>query len=410
MDMEQIDHRPEEFEAPHEETGTEWNRWTRRLAIIILMIGAVFAATLLGSVLSNVVVAFILAFALFFPVRALTRRLRLNYGLSVLVVFIIYLVVATSIVGSLITSVIPFVTDLAREGQRSATILLEFLQNYEPGDATILGAEGEIANVLDALYQPLSQFVRTFQFARTFQLENVSGALPTLMDTAGVAAGTISSAIGNIFLVNLLAVLFLLEIPGIFKWGLGAIQPVYRREMAILLNRIGQVWTGFFRGQLIIAGVIGLLTGAQLMLMGIPGGVVIGLFTALVSLIPLLGGFIALFAILLVTAIQGSSTLNLDTGTLLLLAIVPNLIIQQIIWNVVAPKITGDAVSLPVPVIILGLIIGAQIGGLLGALLAAPVMGILRVIVVYVLRKIQGGDPYPDEPEPAWITTGLFIR
>jgi hypothetical protein len=36
-------------------------------------------------------------------------------------------------------------------------------------------------------------------------------------------------------------------------------------------------------------------------------------------------------------------------------------------------------------------------------------MGILRVIVIYVLRKIRGGDPYPDEPEPAWLTSGMFM-
>lgn len=397
-----MDAPPEEIKAPEPEYGAEWSRWARRVAGIILLIAGVFAATLLGSVLSNVVMAFILAFALFFPVRALTRVPRMSYDLAVLLVFVIYLVTASVVVGSLVTSVLPFLSSLVNEGRRNISVFLEFLQGYEPGDAVILGAEGEIARILDTIYGPMSDFVKTFN------LESVSDVLPTLIDTAGSAAGTIGGAIGSMFLVNLLAVLFLLEIPGLFRWGQSLIRPEYRREIAIMLHRIGQVWVGYFRGQIIIALMIGVLTAIQLLVLGIPGALVIGIFTAFVSLIPLLGGFIAIIAILLVALVQGSTSLEVDMVTLVLLTVIPNLIVQQIIWNGVAPRIAGDAVALPVPVIILGLLIGTQIGGVLGALLAAPVMGILRVIIEYILKKIQGGDPYPDEPEPPWITTGLF--
>ena len=394
--------RPEEVSTPEPEYGADWSRWSRRVAVIILLIGGVFAATLLGSVLSNVVMALILAFALFFPVRAINQRLPFSYNLSVITVFVIYLLVSTFILVNLTTSVLPFISSLFTEGRKNTIVFLEFLEGYEPGDATILGAEGDVANFLETIYGPLSSFVRSFQF------ESISDALPSLIDTAGGAAGTITGAISSIFLVNLLGLLFLLEIPGMFGWWQAVIQPEYRREIAILLNRVGVVWVGFFRGQIIIAALIGFLTTIQLLVLGITGAVAIGVFTMVVSFIPLLGGFIALIAILLVTLVQGTNTLTVDPVTLITLAIVPNLIMQQIVWNFVAPKITGDAVKLPIPVIILGLIIGAQVGGLLGALLAAPVMGILRVIVEYVLRKIQGGDPYPDEPEPGWTATGWF--
>ncbi|HLV36670.1 MAG TPA: AI-2E family transporter [Spirillospora sp.] len=397
-----MDAPPEEIKTPEPEYGAEWSRWARRVAGIILLIAGVFAATLLGSVLSNVVMAFILAFALFFPVRALTRWLRLSYDLAVLLVFIAYLIGMALVVGNLITSVLPFVSNLVSEGRRNLTIFLEFLQGYEPGDATILGAQGEAARILDTIYGPLSEFVKTFN------LGSVGDALPTLVDTAGSAAGTIGGVIGSMFLVHLLAVLFLLEIPGLLRWGQEIIQPQYRREIAIVLNRIGQVWVAYFRGQILIALLIGALTTVQLLILGIPGALVVGIFTAFISLIPLLGGFIALLALLLVALVRGSTTLEVEMVTLVLLTVVPNLIAQQVIWNLVAPRILGDAVALPVPIIILGLIIGTQVGGLLGALLAAPVMGILRVIVEYILKKIQGGDPYPDEPEPPWITTGLF--
>jgi predicted PurR-regulated permease PerM len=395
--------RPEELDTPQQEYGANWSQWARRLAVIILLIGTVFAATLLGSVLSNVIVAFILAFALFFAVRALTRRFKIPYTSSVILVFGIYVLLAFSLATSLLRSVVPFVSSLTVDGRETAETFLEFLQQYEPGDAVELGFQGEIARIADTVFQPMSDFVKSFD------LRQVGDVLPTLLGTAGNAAESITGALGSIFLVHLLALLFLLEIPNLLSWGQTIVAPEYRRETAILLNKIGQVWVGYMRGQVIVASLIGLLTTIQLLILGIPDAILIGVFTAIVSLIPLLGGFVALGAIFLVTLLNGSSTLELDMLTLLLLTVGINLVMQQIIWNVVSPRVTGEAVNLPVPIIILGLIIGSQIGGLLGALLAAPVMGILRVIVIYVLRKVRGGDPYPDEPEPAWITTGMFM-
>lgn len=398
-----MNQRPEELDTPQQEYGADWSQWTRRLSAIILLIGTVFAATLLGSVLSNVIIAFILAFALFFPVRALTRQFNIPYTSSVILVFGIYVLLAFSLATSLLRSVVPFVSTLTVQGRTTAQEFLEFLQDYETGDAVELGFEGEAARIVESVIQPMSDFVKSFD------LRQVGDVLPTILGTAGSAAETISGAVGSIFLVHLLAVLFLLEIPGLLKWGREIVSESYRREVAILLHKIGQVWVGYMRGQVIVAALIGLLTTIQLLLMGIPDAIIIGVFTAIVSMIPLLGGFIALGAIFLVVLLNGSETLALDMVTLMLLTVGINLVMQQIIWNVVSPRVTGDAVDLPVPIIILGLIIGSQVGGLLGALLAAPVMGILRVIVIYVLRKIRGGDPYPDEPEPAWLTTGMFM-
>lgn len=395
--------RPEELDTPQQEYSADWSQWARRLAAVILLIGTVFAATLLGSVLSNVIIAFILAFALFFPVRALTRQFKIPYTSSVILVFGIYVLLAFSLATSLLRSVVPFVSTLTTQGRTTAQDFLEFLQDYETGDAVELGFEGEPARIADSVIQPMSDFVKSFD------LRQVGDVLPTILGTAGSAAETISGAVGSIFLVHLLALLFLLEIPRLLKWGREVVSASYEREVAILLYKIGQVWVGYMRGQVIVAALIGLLTTIQLLILGIPDALLIGVFTAIVSMIPLLGGFIALGAIFLVVLLNGSDTLALDMVTLMLLTVGINLVMQQIIWNVVSPRVTGDAVDLPVPIIILGLIIGSQVGGLLGALLAAPVMGILRVIVIYVLRKIRGGDPYPNEPEPAWLTTGMFM-
>jgi predicted PurR-regulated permease PerM len=161
------------------------------------------------------------------------------------------------------------------------------------------------------------------------------------------------------------------------------------------------VWNGFFRGQVSIGILIGLLTWAQLKLMGITNAEILAVITGLISLIPTIGGIIALFPLGLVPLLQGSTVFTEFTNLgVAVLVVLVNLVFNQVIWNVVAPKILGDALELPLPVIIVGVFIGAAVGGVLGAFLVAPAMGTIRIIVVYALNKLAGRDPFPENEAP----------
>ena len=58
------------------------------------------------------------------------------------------------------------------------------------------------------------------------------------------------------------------------------------------------------------------------------------------------------------------------------------------------------AVSLPLPVIIIGIIVGTALGGALGAFLIVPILGTARVIVIYLMAKVRQRDPFPGEEMP----------
>jgi predicted PurR-regulated permease PerM len=139
------------------------------------------------------------------------------------------------------------------------------------------------------------------------------------------------------------------------------------------------------------------------MVMGIPNALLISLITGASSVVPILGTIAGTIPLVVVPLVQGSTTLNVDPLTLMILVVVIYNILQGILWYTVIPKIYGDAVSLPVSLVILGIILGTSIGGFLGAFLAVPLMAILREIVEYLLKKIRGGDPYPGEPEPTFF-------
>jgi hypothetical protein len=70
---------------------------------------------------------------------------------------------------------------------------------------------------------------------------------------------------------------------------------------------------------------------------------------------------------------------------------------EIIVWNVIYPELAGAAVSVPISIILPGVIVGGAVGGMLGTFLSAPLLGIAQEIAGYTLKKIRGGDPYPDE-------------
>jgi predicted PurR-regulated permease PerM len=347
----------------------EWSTWTRRLAVILLLLGGLLTVYLLGPVFQIMVLALLLAFALFYPVRALDRRLHLSYALSVMIVFVVYLTIVIALLVNLTSSVRNFITSISDDLQQSIDRVVDQVINYTPGSVYLENpVTGERLLDLDFIFEPLNRIAKGENMQDV--AGNVAGVVPNLLGTATSTVGVISNFIGTFFLVHFLALLFLLEIPNAFAWRTNVTSPAYQREIAILLERISHVWTSFFRGQIIISAAIGLLTWLQLLVMGINGAVVVGLFTGVVSLIPMLGGIIAIIPIALAPLLQGSSVFpDLSPLVLTLLVLVPNFLVQQIIWNAVAPKITGDAVNLPVPVIILGLVIGNAFAGILGALL-----------------------------------------
>ena len=177
----------------------------------------------------------------------------------------------------------------------------------------------------------------------------------------------------------------------------------------MLIQQIGSVWHSFLRGQVLITFILAVATWLQLTLMGVQNSVLVAILSGVISLIPTIGGIIALVPVAAIALIQGSTVFtDLSAGTFAVMVVIVNLVITQIISNVAAPKIMGNAVNLPLPIIMVGIFIGAALGGVVGAFLITPLIGMVRVIVVYLLRKIRRQDPFPGElPRGASRTESL---
>lgn len=395
----------------------QWDRYTKTLVTLVLLVAGVYALTLLAPVFQLLTIAFVVAFLMYGPARFITRWTPIPWAAAIGLLYMLLIIFTVLLVLLASPALVRAVNSLGSSAERAYFSLQREMLNYQYNDGVIevLGTPVD----LNPIIVPVRNFVLGARLTQggddaiigTPQSEivpiDLRQVLDGLLNIAGSLTGTLTSAIGGVvgFLSTLLLAIFisaliLIDVPNnratLEKW----IPPIYQREVRLLIRRVIYVWNGFFRGQVSIGILVGLLTYIQLVVMGITNAEILAVITGLISLIPTIGGIIALVPLGVVPLLQGSTVLtdisNLGVAVLVVLV---NLIINQIIWNIIAPKILGDALELPLPFIIVGVFIGAALGGVLGAFLVAPTMGTIRILVVYALNKLAGRDPFP-EPEP----------
>lgn len=389
----------------------EWSVWTKRVAAILLLVAALYSVTFLGPVLQVLIIALLLVLFFFIPIQFMMRRFRFPYWLAIISVYVLYLGSITFAVLRIGPAVADTITSWQPAIENVVSTSITFFRQYTPERDRYLyllrdeeAPENDLRIDLNFLLEPISQLVKGEE-----SNINVASILSSLATSFASIAGGVVGTLGNLVLGHLLAFFILLELPRFYRAFLG-MHDAYEREYAILLRGVLRVWLYFFRGQVIIALIIGVATWFQFQLMGVPGSVFVGVTCGLLALIPTVGNFLSVFPVIIAPLIGGSTVLvDLDRGALaLLVALINILVTQTFTLNVIAPKITGDAVSLPLPVVIVALFIGTAFGGIFGALLIAPILGTVKLIVEYMLRKIRGGDPFPNEPRPELILDTMF--
>ena len=177
----------------------------------------------------------------------------------------------------------------------------------------------------------------------------------------------------------------------------------FKAELVDCLNEVNGYLIAFFRGQMLVSMIDGFFVGIALALIGLPYAMLIGVFVAMLGLIPYVGNILCWFAAVAISiahfgkADASGQLVNTLWGIQEVWAyplIVSGIfiVVQQINSLVTAPRIVGDAVGLhPLTVIFSVLFWSLLIGGLLGALLAVPLTASLKVILRRYIweRKVQ---------------------
>lgn len=183
----------------------------------------------------------------------------------------------------------------------------------------------------------------------------------------------------------------------------------FKTELIETLTEVNRYLISFFRGQVLVAFIDGMLVGLALTLFDLPLGLLIGILMAVLGIIPYIGNIITLipacvlayfhFSVAENQHILGDNPWAYVGGVVAIFVIV-----QQINSLLTAPKIVGDSVGLhPMTVIFSMLFWSLILGGFVGALLAVPLTAAVKVLFrryIWDRRMKEGyGDDKDDDDD-----------
>jgi predicted PurR-regulated permease PerM len=138
----------------------------------------------------------------------------------------------------------------------------------------------------------------------------------------------------------------------------------------------------FFRGQIIIALIQGVLFSIGFALVGLPYSIVIGLTLGLLNIVPYLGNIVGLSVALPLSYFGAGGGL-----TQVILVLIVFTIVQSIEGYILTPKIMGNRTGLHPALIIFSVFFwGVALGGILGMMLAIPLTA-FAVVFWRLLKK-----------------------
>lgn len=150
----------------------------------------------------------------------------------------------------------------------------------------------------------------------------------------------------------------------------------FRDEVAEVLSEINRYVTAYFRGQLLVCLVDGILIGVALTIFGLNFAPVIGGMVIVLTMIPYIGIIICWVPAVLIAAFQWGDWTHPIIVTLIFI------VIQNLEGIFYAPRIVGNYVGLhPMTVIVSIFAWGLIIGGIIGPLLAVPLTATLKVLL-----------------------------
>ncbi len=179
-----------------------------------------------------------------------------------------------------------------------------------------------------------------------------------------------------------------------------------RDEVADVLSEINGYITAYFRGQLLVCLVDGILIGTALTIFGLNFAPVIGALVVILTMIPYIGIIICWIPAVLIAAFQWGDW----THPIIVTAIF--IVVQNLEGIFYAPRIVGNYVGLhPMTVIVSIFVWGLIIGGVIGPLLAVPLTATIKVLLArYVWRRrlreraVELPEVAPAVPEPEIAT------
>jgi len=334
----------------------------RMILAVVFVVVLVWLLGYLSSALIPFVTALLMAY-LFHPVTSWIEDKTGSRGVAVLLTVLLLVGV---VVGAFIVVIPMMVGELTHMGRVLGDLatnqaFAERVRAYLPPDLWDWVREFIQSPDVKALFTP-EGIMTTAQSV----FDKVMPGIRGIMRTAGsVMAGLIGAT------VILLYLIFLLADFGKIKENWQSYLPgKYRQSIVDFIAEFEQTMSTYFRGQIIIAMLVGVMLSIGFVIIGLPMAILLGMLTGILNIAPYLGTLGLIIAIPL--AALGSLEVGQSPLTGIGLTLLVFGVVQAIQEVILVPKIQGESLGLSPWLILLALSVWGQLLGFLGLLIALP--------------------------------------
>jgi len=241
-------------------------------------------------------------------------------------------------------------------------------------------------NDIPAIKKHLAEHEKTLQHWITQQFNITKTEQTSLVDNAtekikssgsGFLGDTFLSVTQGLLLVILLPVysFLILYYRGMIKTFLIAVfKNEHEAKVVEVLQESKSIVLGYMTGLIIEMGIVAAINSAGFIILGIKYAIFLGIFAAILNMIPYIGMLIASIFCMLITLTTSANISDVVWVVVMLI------VVQFIDNNIIMPKVVSSKVKINALITILGVLIGGALAGVAGMFLSIPAIAILKVI------------------------------
>ncbi len=165
----------------------------------------------------------------------------------------------------------------------------------------------------------------------------------------------------------------------------------YLSDVREIAQRISMLLGSLIRGQFLVCMVLATYYSVVFTGMGLELGLLMGIFSGFMNLVPVVGALISLLITVSVALLGGGS-----------LAVCISILGAFLVANLIdttflTPKIVGRSMGIGALAIILALLAGGELLGFLGVLLALPLLALCKAVGGFLLERYLSSNYYREE-------------
>ena len=332
------------------------------LALVVLIIQS-------GSLIYEILSPFIFAIILTYVLNPLVTYVEKKGIKRLWAIFIVYIIIGL-IISMLSVTLFPRLTFEVKKLLNDLPGIVNNSYNYiygiyEKCNRGIQNLPDEFDGIKKAFHLDVNE-------VENFIIQGISTVVNFLL--------SMFSGIVNIVLIPVLTFYFLKD-ANKFKNILISIIPKFcRKEIIGIAGEVNEILSGFIRGQLTVAVLVGILTTVSLLILKVEFAVIVGMIAGITNIIPYFGPIVGIIPAIIFASLGGIKKV--------LWVIFIFIVIQQIESGIISPRIIGQNVGIHPIVVILSLIIAGKFFGIFGLLIAVPMVGIIKVIGRYFIDYV----------------------